>query len=259
MWIHLNYDVSICSAVLAESPSLSGTTPELLPTVTTIPSAKISYSVEWQAVILTLPPSGTMSKPCQRIISRPKSTSSLLDSPAKTFPATEIRKAWKESRVGFSTKSPVLLMNYDHSSFSWKMLPTLPKKDCERLRQRFPDCGMIVDGSCYQLPQLVPLTRGKGGLCLPTLTCTDGTAGAVLGKEDRYIVTGVGTVRREIRTGQSTSLSLGRYVQLVPKDAVLTPGTEIRPFRRGKLNPLWCEWLMGYPTNWTQIGGFWSL
>lgn len=115
---------------------------------------------------------------------------------------------------------------------------------------------MTAGGSLYLLPQLAPLTRASGGLCLPTLTCTDAAAGSVLGTADRYVVTDRGTIRREIRTGQTTSLSLGRYVQIVPDSGELpAPGTEVKPFRRGKLSPSWCEWLMGYPEGWTDRSG----
>lgn len=256
MWKFLNCEPSTSSAESAVYLSPLKNMHALLPIVKTTPSLKVSYLAEYNQVILTMPPYGMTSKLSPKSNLKPQSTSSQQDSLAKTCLVMELKRAWVESGADFSMRCLDLLMLYDQDSFSWKMSPTLPKKVSEKLQQKLPDCGMIVDGSLYQLPQLVPLTREKGGLCLPTLTCTDGTAGAVIGKADVYTVTQKGTVRRDIKTGQSTSLSLGRYVQIVPKGAILQPGTQIKNFCRGKLNPQWCEWLMNYQLDWTlPIGG----
>jgi len=51
---------------------------------------------------------------------------------------------------------------------------------------------------------------------LPTPAATDATVGAVFGENDTLKRTKNGTWRRHLQTGNSCSLSLGRYIQMLP-------------------------------------------
>ncbi len=89
-----------------------------------------------------------------------------------------------------------------------------------------------------QLVQSTPRIKGKGYGLLPTLTATDATAGAILGKNDTYKITSNGTYRRYNRSGHNASLTLGRLCKL-------TNGSNIMPS--------FCENMMGFPKGWTEL------
>jgi len=223
-------------------------------TVKTIDSAKLCYCPVCEQGILTEPRSGMMCGHSTKDISKRKLTLSRRAHPAWISALTELSKAWTASELGFSTRSSDSPMHLDLNSYSWRMSAGSSKMVSNKLQVKFPDSAMIVDGQLYPLERLAARSHVPAGLCLPTLTATDATAGAVIGKMDIYTVTSNGSVVRETKSGQKTSLTLGRYVQLVPKGMTLRPGSRIKPYQRGKLNPIFCEWLQGYPANWTELG-----
>jgi hypothetical protein len=104
---------------------------------------------------------------------------------------------------------------------------------------------MMQSGIVYRLPPLVHLTGGTGyGLLptplasaksdcpserrrrnphletvvkmLPTPTASDATVGNIISKDDIYLVTKTGSVRKHSRNGVSGSLGLARYVRFFP-------------------------------------------
>jgi hypothetical protein len=105
---------------------------------------------------------------------------------------------------------------------------------------------------------------------LPTPTTLDGTVGGLFGAKDQLKLTKRGTWRRQIQTGNSCSLGLGRYVKMLPtplapngiypgvratkKDqtkhlsAVVQINNELLPPR--KLNPVFVSAMMGFPIGW---------
>jgi hypothetical protein len=102
----------------------------------------------------------------------------------------------------------------------------------------------------------------------PTPTASDGTSGAVIGKNDTFYTTSTGMPRKVNQNGKDGSVGLGRLVQMWPTpmssehkanrqtrenhqngltQAVLATETG------GQLNPTWVEWLMGWPLGWTDL------
>ena len=105
--------------------------------------------------------------------------------------------------------------------------------------------GMMQNGIAYRLPPLAHLTDGTGyGLLptplasaksdcpserrrqsphletvvkmLPTPTASDGAVGHIISKEDTYLITKTGNIRKHNRNGISGSLGLARYVRFFP-------------------------------------------
>ena len=105
--------------------------------------------------------------------------------------------------------------------------------------------GMMQNGIVYRLPPLVHLTDGIGsGLLptplasaksdcpserrrqsphletvvkmLPTPTASDASIGNIISKDDVYLVTKTGSIRKHNRNGNSGSLGLARYVRFFP-------------------------------------------
>lgn len=101
-------------------------------------------------------------------------------------------------------------------------------------------------------------------LFFPTPVASDGTTGAIIGKNDTFKMT-KGLPRKINQNGKDGSLGLARLVQFLP-----TPTTQdaknngsqsqqerntlpLNVIAGGKLNPEWVEWLMGYPEGWTDL------
>ena len=111
------------------------------------------------------------------------------------------------------------------------------------------------------------------GMLLPTPVASDAGVGAVMGKNDKIIVTPKGKVRKINQKGHVWSVGLGRMAELLPtptgrdwKGAASPESLEKRGripeknslpdffARTGKsfqLNPLFVAEMMGFPPDWT--------
>lgn len=113
------------------------------------------------------------------------------------------------------------------------------------------------------------------GMLLPTPVASDASVGAVMGKNDKIIVTPKGKVRKINQKGHTWSVGLGRITELLPtptardwKGAASLESLEKRGripeknclpdffARTGKsfqLNPLFVAEMMGFPPSWTVL------
>jgi hypothetical protein len=83
--------------------------------------------------------------------------------------------------------------------------------------------GSMRNGTVYPLPPLVPLMRGTASGLWPTPTVVTGTGGVGFSKWG----------------GSRSRAKLRRMVS--PKEF------------NGALNPMWVEWLMGFPLDWSAL------
>lgn len=90
----------------------------------------------------------------------------------------------------------------------------------------------------FRLVQSTRHIKGKGYGLLPTVTVSDATSGAIIGKNDTFKMTGNGTLRRYNQNGHNSSLSLGRLCKLKGGS---------------RLTPTLAELMMGYPIGWTEL------
>jgi hypothetical protein len=204
-------------------------------------------------------------------------TSSMGDSPVRISVLQELEKAWKVCEAAFFTKLCGWPKKSSPNSYSLKMSQPSELEAWIAFSKNLPRQGMTVDGQCYPLRMWEPIIKEKDGFYLPSPTASDGTMGAIIGKEDRFRYTKNGTIRHYYKTGKNRSLTLGRWVKFWPTPAASQIHKKIRPQapseaknehgtmtvgemgRRhpetigGYLNPKWVEWLMGYPTEWTVL------
>jgi hypothetical protein len=145
-----------------------------------------------------------------------KSTLSTEDSLARTLVLQEMESAWAESEVDFSLKLSGLQKKFSQVSFSLKMSQQLELEDYIELSKNLPSFGMTVDGRLYLPKKLELRTLEKGGSFWPTPMASDFKAGWGPGDKNR---------------------SSPRLQTVVG----------------GRLNPTWVEWLMNYPTGWTEL------
>jgi hypothetical protein len=110
-----------------------------------------------------------------------------------------------------------------------------------------------------------PIKESAFGFTVPTPVASDGTSGSVIGKNDSFYETKTGMPRKVNQNGKDGSVGLGRLVQMWPSPTAHNAKECASPseYRRntptltaqvgGKLNPMWVEWLMGWPLTWTDL------
>lgn len=175
--------------------------------------------------------------------SYPESISSLEDSPAKTFRLQDMERAWKASDRDFSSRLLGSPKNLKPRSSSSKMFQVSQVVDSVGLPKRLPTTAMMRDGCVYQLKKWVPTIRETVGFYWPTPMARQRGVTPL----DRIgLVPDTATQGVKKISGKSHSLGLETAIFLFPsvRDPHKTPG---------RLNPMWVEWLMGFPTEWTAL------
>lgn len=193
-----------------------------LPIAKSIPTVKASFCRECKKGICPVHQFGTTSEHYP-LHASPRSTLSTEDSHVRTSALQEIKKAWMESEALFFSRY------YDSSTRS--KLPSYSLKTCQILGRReqsefvknWPKEGMIVDGVVFPLVIWEHPIKGKGGFCWPTPQASDAKRGDCP------------ATRRRNSPCLSTRLNM------------------IAGTKGGKTNPLWLDWLMGYPIGWTEL------
>jgi hypothetical protein len=103
----------------------------------------------------------------------------------------------------------------------------------------------------------------------PTPTSSDATTGSIIGKNDQFKISPGGAFRKINQKGTDGSMGLGRLVKFFPTQRKTWPTPQNRDLKGesgghqkghdlpskagGSLNPNWVEWLMGFPTGWTEL------
>lgn len=210
----------------------------------------------------------------------PRVMSWLVASPAKTSAGRRARKPkdLTASAAASSSSLPASLASYDPASSSWKTSQRSLTGDSAEFSGPWPRSGMMHDGKSYRLPNAVLGTNGNASSSsrpqpagwerpFPTPTASDSWAGKLALRKCQGWENGrgwtLGQVARMFPTPTAWD-SLG--IKAEPGDTVLTRSGNLRRLRKdgrtsnlglagqfiGELNPLWVEWLMGFPPGWTD-------
>lgn len=174
-----------------------------------------------------------------RIMILAKSTLLLLVSLANRF-QTQGNEPEPMTSATCGPTLPAPLAHLDPVTSSWKTFqasfPSMTGESLESYSQTWPRAGMMRSGKCYPQARLVHGTGGIASGLLPTyearLVKMYPTPGYSSWK-DRGGYDNPSIRRRR---------SLGKQIDL---------SMSVHP-KSGKLNPDWVEWLMGYPTKWTE-------
>jgi hypothetical protein len=167
------------------------------------------------------------------------------------------------------------LASYDPNTQSWKTYEATLLLDSMPFLETLPASGMTQNGTLYQLPQLVRHTVETGCSLWPTPTAVT-----------RPMEGNVRLYRAKIQAGEMTETEanqmLGKSVRepqgklqrwptptasswgnegsrnILDKrieDGTITPEDkrQMTSGNGGRLNPTWVEWLMGFPTGWTDL------
>lgn len=197
--------------------------------------------------------------------------SSAAASPAKTSASPEKEPDWPASAAAYGRNTPVLLANYDPPTSSWRTSQHFLGEGLERFSETWPRSGLVVSGTAFQLPPLVPLTveTASGSWPTPTANLYEvSDIPALLERREkckaarkngngfgltlqqsvvlRMWPTPVSRDSRTIRGSQHMASWTG------PKGLCETVG-EVEAATTGALNPSWVEALMGFPSGWTDM------
>jgi len=187
-------------------------------------------------------------------------TSSQAATPANRSRKQANAKARKtQDTSGHGYEKP--LANYDPTTQSWKMCQVISLWEEPKSLERLPKSGMTQNGVLYQQPDWVPIISEKESSLWPTPRANTAMAATITAKSvwnaKRFpnLETVVG--RRSVWEAQ------GKIPAMWP-----TPSANEHKYRLkgssqasknlnalhgGKLNPTWVEWLMGFPTGWTDL------
>ena len=124
--------------------------------------------------------------------------------------------------------SPTAFAWYDPATHSWRTCQATLVSDSDRYSETWPRSGMTQDGTAYQLPPSAPRTSAIA------YSLSQGTQGP---NSDGLWPTAT-TQDHATRYAQG-GMPLGMAARI-------TDGPS------GQLNPRWVEWLMGFPTGWTD-------
>jgi len=181
-----------------------------------IPTLDNAYWRDRETEYWSRSPSGTISRPLADTSGEAPLTSSPEDFPAKIYPPLDGGGGFPGGKADYGSKWRELSVRYDLGSSLWKTHRCLWSEVLEPLSVTFPRWGMILGGVLWERITQELITSETESGYWPTPTAHNA-------KEGNY------PAERTRKTPTLASL-VG-----------------------GKLNPMWVEWLMGWPLGWTDL------
>ena len=212
-----------------------------------IPIAEVSCSPANETGCSTPSPSGTTCAPSTESLGAGTSMSSAAASPARTSAQPGKAQASQASAAGSGWRWPGSFVKWDRASSLWKTRQCSLVAGLDAFSETWPRWGTMRDGECSELAMSEPRTSEPGCLSLPTLRKSDGERGgrgdliqAIRGNPNsHYKSLPTLTVNDSKNNGGPSQ----HRIQHPNLNAVLG----------GALNPMWCEWFMGFPIGWTEL------
>jgi hypothetical protein len=198
-------------------------------------------------------------------------TCSAADSHAKTSATQASAQASTANAPGYGQSMPELLASYDRDSSLWRTSQLCLDGALSEFSETWPRSGLMRSGTAYRLPPLVPLTAvTESGSLLPTPRSSDTNGAGLHGDGGMDLRTYVqlwptpaardwrsescSKEYAETRNAETRGKPLSWMVntpRTTPRSAMEYDG--VTPLGNGGLNPMWVEWLMGFPLAWTAL------
>lgn len=191
----------------------------------------------------------------------------------------------KKTRATSGRTSSTPFAQYDPDTRSWRTCEDTLVSDSEPFSETWPPSGSMQSGKCYPRPRLVRHTVATASLSLHTPTAKMNQMSPSMRNQSRWWPTPISSpgmaedienVRKRLENGTPYKSRLIEAVALwpTPKAGGMLGGSgaaamiekkyssneitseERRAMRSGnggKLNPMWVEWLMGFPLGWTDL------
>jgi hypothetical protein len=190
-------------------------------------------------------------------------TSSVGDIPASpSAPQASEEEQMTQDTYGHGLEQP--LASYDLDTQSWRMSEDISLWGDYRLLENLPKSGMTRNGVLYQQPDWVrPIDEIASSLWPTPTTQENEHPNATWNEKMRRVAPNGSThginLADAVRKWPSPQSHDAKHLYSKPKPSgqqMLSnhiykndPTTA-----GGKLNPMWVEWLMGFPTGWTDLG-----
>ena len=175
--------------------------------------------------------------------------------PARTSQLQGRETAWTESEAECGNTWRGWLAKYDPDSSLWRTAQcSLLEEEPESL-QTLPRSGMTRAGLLWELPMLGRHTNATGSGLWPTPTASSNGPGKDLNnprgvQQGNALATAVvWAANGKFATPTARDWKSGKAIQA-------TMERNSRPLSEqigGSLNPMWVEWLMGFPLGWTDL------
>ena len=181
----------------------------------------------------------------------------LAGSPARTSAWPARAPASRESVPACGATWRGSLARFDPASLSWKTAQRSLLGDSELSSVTWPRSGMTAAGQCWELPTLGRTTSATASGWWPTPTT-----------QDNVQVRGVGAAANAPSRGTTLGGAVRMWQTPVADDAVNRakgkwnsrgePKLSAQVLctdepTGGQLNPMFVEWLMGFPPGWTEL------
>jgi hypothetical protein len=155
------------------------------------------------------------------------STLFMVDSPARISALVVLERAWRESEADYFSRSCAWPMKSNLVSYSLRTSAEYAK-NCISLEGNWPISAMIVGGVLYPLTMWERRTKEKDGFCWHTPRASE--------TYERY-----------------ETYLLRMQKKKDPKSRGKKKPGSLSMQIGGNPSPIWLEWLMGYPTGWTEL------
>ena len=137
--------------------------------------------------------------------------------PAKTSVPRGGGQALMENDQECGEKWHASFTKYDPDLSLWKTHQCLLLGGLEEFSETWPQWGLMRDGECWEQQTLEHhIKETVFGFYVPTPTSSDGTSGAVIGKNDQFYSTRDGKPRKINQKGNDGAIGLGRLVKMWP-------------------------------------------
>jgi hypothetical protein len=192
---------------------------------------------------------------------------------AKTLVQQEKEQELKENALGCGERWQGLLARLDQSSFLWKTVQCSLLEDSEQSLEIWPNWGSMRNGVCWeQMMWEQTTTENEYGYWLtPTATAISGRSQEAMEYRTKqresqgHKTVQPGNLAEQVMySGKVPCKDMKKPTMLpTPTAHNSKEGAYPAEFTRktptlathagGKLNPMWTEWLMGWPLGWTDL------
>jgi hypothetical protein len=165
--------------------------------------------------------------------------------------ASSARGAVRRIAGGYGPRSRQSFAIYDPGTSSWRTPQDSLLSGWETYSESWPRSGMTRNGIAYRRASSVPPIYASGSSLWPTPVAHDDgkTPEAHLAMKARMpggprkTITSLTVMVKAVERGLWPTPTANRW------DGLQSHGVNVIT---GQLNPVWVEWLMGYPAGWTD-------
>lgn len=181
----------------------------------------------------------------------------LADFPVRTSAQPEKEQESTASAPGSGQKWRASFAKFDQDSSSWKTHQHSLLGGLDEFSETWPRWGLMRAGECWERQTWAPITRETASGLWPKIPTP-----TVCGNYNRKGITkkagdGLATYVRKFPTATATahkgwSVNHNRAETDDRLDYTVEREAH-KSGESGRLNPEWVEWLMGFPSGWTEL------